>query len=62
MENLPKIFLLAAAIALIIGVILSFTQTALIATANGWLDLSLALAVFSIAIKMVLVPEKKLNK
>ncbi len=59
MENLPKISLLAAAIALIIGVILSFTQTTLIATANGWLDLSLALAVFSIAIKMVLVPEKK---
>ncbi len=61
MKNLPKISLLAGAIAFVIGLILSITQTSFaFATANGWLDLSLVLAVFSIAIKMILLPEEKI--
>ena len=60
MKNLPKIVLLAGAIAFVIGVILSLTQAFFIATANGWLDLSLVLAVFSVAIKVVLAPEEKI--
>ena len=59
MKSLPHISLIAAAVALVIAVILSIGDWVVIATANGWLDLALVLAVFSIATKVVCVPKEK---
>ncbi len=59
MRMLAKLFLLSSAVALVGGVMLAFFDTNLIAGPNGWLDLSLVCAVFSIAIKFVLTPEEK---
>ena len=59
MKILPKLLLLAGVIAFVVAVILAFADTCFIATPNGWLDLSLLLVVFSIAVKFVLVSEKK---
>jgi len=59
MQMLPKILLIAADIVLVVAVVLSFFQTNLIAGPNGWLDLALVLAVFSIAAKVVYEPGKE---
>lgn len=59
MRMLAKLFLLSSAVALVGGVILAFFDANLIAGPNGWLDLSLVCAVFSIAIRIVLAPEEK---
>ena len=56
---LPKLVLLAGVIAFIVADILAVGKLRLIATANGWLDLALVLAVFSIAIRVVFEPEEK---
>ena len=53
MKALPKVILLASVIVFVIAIVLSLFQTDLIAGPNGWLDLSLVLAVFSIAIKYI---------
>jgi len=59
MKTLSQLFLLAAAIALVIGVILALAGTSWIATPNGWLDLSLVCAVMSIAVIAVFKPGEK---
>ena len=59
MKILPKLFLLAAVIAFIVEDILAVGHFTIIATAGGWLDLALVLAVFSIAIRVVFEPEEK---
>ena len=62
MKVLSQLFLLAAAIALVIGAILALVGTSWIATPNGWLDLSLVCAVLSIAIIAVFKPGEKETK
>ena len=54
MKQLPKLALLASVIVFVVAISLSLVQEKIIASPNGWLDLSLVLAVFSIAIKFVL--------
>ena len=59
MKILSQLFLLAAAVALVIAVIIALVgvdATFLNVAANGWLDLSLVCAVFSIAIIAVFKP------
>jgi len=53
MKMLPKLLLLTGAIAFLVAVILAFADTNFIAGPNGWLDLSLVLVIFSIAVKFV---------
>ncbi len=53
MKMVPQLLMYAAAIAFIGALILALTGTAIIATCNGWLDLALVLAVFSIAVKYI---------
>ena len=59
MKVLSQLFLLAAAITLVVAVILALLGQTVIATANGWLDLSLVCAVISIAIVAVFRPGEK---
>ncbi|MFC1528574.1 hypothetical protein ACFL5B_01550 [Candidatus Latescibacterota bacterium] len=59
MEALSKVFLVVSVIVLVIAIVLSFAQTNLVAGPNGWLDLSLVLAILSIATKYILIPEEK---
>jgi len=59
MQMLPKILLIAAGIVFVVAVVLSFFQANLIAGPNGWLDMALVLAVFSIAVKIVCEPKKE---
>jgi len=53
MKMIPKLSLLGSVVVLVIAIILSLFNTNIIAGPNGWLDLSLLLAVLSIAIKFV---------
>ncbi|MBT4482331.1 MAG: hypothetical protein HOC71_01480 [Candidatus Latescibacteria bacterium] len=53
MEVLSKALLLVSVIIFVVALVLSFVQTNLVAGPNGWLDLSLTLAVISCAIKYV---------
>ena len=59
MKQLPKLTLLASAVVLLVAIILSLLQKNIIAGPNGWLELSLVLAVFSVAVKYVMCDEKK---
>jgi hypothetical protein len=52
------LFLLAGAIALVIAVIFALTNVCFLATPGGWLELSLVLAVFSIATAVCPCQEK----
>ena len=53
MKMLPKISLVAGIIVFVVAIVLSISNQNIIAGPNGWLDLSLTLAVFSIAFKYV---------
>jgi len=53
MGMVSKLLLIAGAVALVIAVILALVDTQIIAAPNGWMDLSVVLAVFSIAVKYV---------
>ena len=53
MKMLPKISLVAGIIVLVVAIVLSISNQNIIAGPNGWLDLALTLAVFSIALKYV---------
>jgi len=53
MKMIPKLSLLGSVVVLVIAIVLSLFNTNIIAGPNGWLDLSLLLAVLSIAIKFV---------
>ncbi len=53
MNMVAKLLVYAGAIAFLGAVILALTGTTLIATCGGWLELSLVLAVFSIAVKYI---------
>ena len=53
MEILARLFLLAAVVALVVAVILAGVGGTLVATANGWLDLSLVCGVLAIAFATV---------
>jgi hypothetical protein len=59
MKVLSQLFLLAGVIALIISIILAASGAMLVAGPNGWLDLSLVCAIFSIAIAVVFKPAAK---
>jgi len=59
MKQLPKLTLLVSAVVLLVAIILSLLQKNIIAGPNGWLELSLVLAVFSVAVKYVMCDEKK---
>ncbi len=54
MKQVPKLLLLASVVVFVIALILSITQKNIIAGPNGWLELSLFLAVFSAACKYVM--------
>ena len=58
MKQLSKLTLLASAVVLVVAIILSLLQKNIIAGHNGWLELSLVLAVFSVAVKYVMGDEK----
>ena len=53
MEILARLFLLAAVVALVVAVVLAGVGGTVVATANGWLDLSLVCAVLAIAVGAV---------
>ncbi|MFC1573716.1 hypothetical protein ACFL30_00870 [Candidatus Latescibacterota bacterium] len=53
MKMLPKISLVAGIFVLVVAIVLSISNQNIIAGPNGWLDLALTLAVFSIAFKFV---------
>ena len=53
MGMVSKLLLLAGAVSLVIALILALADIQIIATPNGWMDLSVVLAVFSIAVKFV---------
>ena len=59
MKQLSKLTLLASAVVLVVAIILSLLQKNIIAGPNGWLELSLVLAVLSVAVKYVMCDEKK---
>jgi hypothetical protein len=59
MKFVSTLFLFAGGIAFVVSLILAIAHTVIIAGPNGWLDLSLVCAIFSIAIKYVLVPDEK---
>jgi uncharacterized membrane protein len=53
MKMVSKLLLLAGAIAFVIALIFFLIHVSFLATPGGWLKLSLALAVFSIAVTVV---------
>ena len=53
MKMLPKLALLLSVIAFVVAIILSLVGANFIAGPNGWLDLALVLAIFSIAVKYI---------
>jgi len=53
MNMVPKLSLIGSVIVLIIAIVLSLIDTNFVAGPNGWLDLALLLAVFSVAFKYV---------
>lgn len=59
MKQLPKLLLLASVVVFVIALVLSIMQTNFIAGPNGWLELSLVLAVFSAVCKYVMADEAK---
>jgi uncharacterized membrane protein len=59
MKMASKLLLAAGAIAFVIAVIMSLVKVCFIATPGGWLELSLVLAVFSIAVQYICAPEEK---
>ena len=59
MNQVSKLALLASAVVFVIAIILSLIQKNIIAGPNGWLELSLVLAVLSVAVKYVMGDGKK---
>jgi uncharacterized membrane protein len=59
MKMASKLLLAAGAIAFVIAVILALVKASFIAGPSGWLELSLTLAVFSIAVQYICVPGEK---
>lgn len=53
MKMLPKLALLLSVIVFVVAIILSFAKVNFIAGPNGWLDLALMLAIYSIAVKYI---------
>ena len=60
MKNLPHVFVIAALLTLIVSAILALADLTVIAAANGWLDLSLVLAIVGIAIQVVYGEKKSM--
>ena len=54
MKMLPKVFLCASVIVLVIGIILCVVPIQLVAGPHGFLGLSQALAILAIAIKYIM--------
>ena len=58
MNMLPKISLIGSIVILVVAIVLSIVDTNIVAGPNGWLDLSLVLAVLSIAFKYLHTDDK----
>ncbi len=50
---LPKLALLVSVIVFVVAIFLSFVKANFITGPNGWLDLALVLAIYSIAVKYI---------